>query len=163
MGDASAAPGNFIQGGCMMPRSDQKSRSKQESSNLVAFKGLLSFAALLATAMIVGCGMAPEKVIIQRMRSEEMNLDAIVFSLDSGATTPTAYHIAIVRASEEPSENRSIMILDRVGEPEAIKLQWVHTTLYTQTPAKARVFKELSTFDLDGKSIAVVNIRYPTQ
>lgn len=89
---------------------------------------------------------------LRSVHSAALGADAVLSTLDAGATTATAFHLSI--GPRDDGAN-TVLIADHVYDAKKLRFDWSGNVLRVSLPSSARIFKKLTRFDREGKEIQI--------
>lgn len=92
--------------------------------------------------------------IERRIPSPNLDLDAIIFTRDYGATTTTVYCLTVVPKGTSDLNN-PFFVSDQVDNPEDFDLKWNDETLNVKLPKNIRIFEQKENVDVNWKTIQI--------
>lgn len=84
------------------------------------------------------------------LRQSSPNGEVVVHTFDAGATTRTAYHVAVVEPGDGFDEDAVVLVADTISDVHDFNFRWVGEDLTISLPSSARIFHR-SKRDLTGR------------
>ena len=93
-------------------------------------------ALLLVALALASCDIPVARKDLKRLHNDRTGFDAVVYTLDAGATTSTSYHVAVARAGAECR----VFTADKIDVESSVDAAWDNDTLVVTYPRSARTF-----------------------
>ena len=91
----------------------------------------------------------------QRVASPDNELEAVLYSLDAGATTSEAFHFAIVSRGTNPDSEETSITVDHVDHPEAFAIKWLGNSEVAIHVPSSRLFRSALSAKVSGRTIKI--------